>query len=119
MLYLDCSCLNLALGIFLKFLEFFRIFFVALSIYLDISGSIFAQENISKKTKLYPSLPGRAQRPDPSRPTQPVRQCGAHLGPVAGRCPWRARPGHPGRQASALAREPPIKGEAEPDAAVP
>jgi hypothetical protein len=43
----------------------FRIFFVALLIYLDISGFIFAQENISKKAKNISFLLGRARRPDP------------------------------------------------------
>jgi hypothetical protein len=38
----------------------FRIFSVALLIYLDISRFIFAQENISKKKKNIPILPGQS-----------------------------------------------------------
>jgi hypothetical protein len=53
-LYLDSSCPNVSLGIFLEFLGFFRIFSVDLLIYIDISGFIFAQENISKIRKNIP-----------------------------------------------------------------
>jgi hypothetical protein len=54
MLYLDCSCLNLPLGIFLEFLEFFRIFFVAFMNYLAVSRLFFSQKyflKIIKKTR--------------------------------------------------------------------
>jgi hypothetical protein len=52
MLYLDYSCLNLSLGIFLEFFVIFRVFFVALEIYLDNTGFIFAQEKYFKKKNL-------------------------------------------------------------------
>jgi hypothetical protein len=57
----------------------FRIFSVSLLIYLDISGFIFAQENISKKRKTFPFYLGRARRLDPVRfgpalgPREPIR----------------------------------------------
>jgi hypothetical protein len=47
-----------SLGIFLEFLGFFRIFSVDLLIYIDISGFIFAQENISKIRKKHSYLTG-------------------------------------------------------------
>jgi hypothetical protein len=57
--------------------EIIRIFSVALLIYLDISGFIFAQENISKKgkEKNISFCLGRARRPDP----HPLRPSAAHL----------------------------------------
>jgi hypothetical protein len=55
----------------------FRIFSMALLIYLDISGFIFAQENIPKKTFLF--YLGRARRPDP----HPLRPSLARWGPLA------------------------------------
>jgi hypothetical protein len=61
----------------------FRIFFVALLIYLDISGLIFAQENISlKKKKSNPILFGRARGLDPacSDPHPLAQPAKAHLG---------------------------------------
>jgi hypothetical protein len=45
----------------------FRIFSVPLLIYLDISRFIFAQENISKKRKIFLFYLGRAPRLDPVR----------------------------------------------------
>jgi hypothetical protein len=52
----------------------FRIFFVALLIYLDISGFIFAQENILKKNIPLP------EGPTPIRSAQPSSPREAHLG---------------------------------------
>jgi hypothetical protein len=49
---------------------------VALSIYLDISGFIFAQENISKKRKInlanWAEPEGPTQLPGPPAPAQPA-----------------------------------------------
>jgi hypothetical protein len=39
-LYLDCSCLNLSLGIFLKFLEFFSSIFHAFKTISRFSGIV-------------------------------------------------------------------------------
>jgi hypothetical protein len=59
----------------------FRIFSVALLIYLDIFGFIFAQENISKKTFLSTW----------AEPRGPTRSASARAGPASG--PAAAHPG--------------------------
>jgi hypothetical protein len=59
-----------SLEIFLEFFGIFRIFSVALLIYLDISGFIFAQENISKKKEKNKTFP--STRAEPEGPTQPT-----------------------------------------------
>jgi hypothetical protein len=102
---LDCSCLNLTLGIFLQFLEFFRVFFVALSIYLDNSGFIFAQEKYVEKNISYLPGPSPWARPAPARP--------ARVGPsLARRGPSGHRPEADRGLAmvAALAPRAPIKG---------
>jgi hypothetical protein len=74
-----------SLGIFL---EFFRIFSMALLIYLDISGFILAQENISKKN--IPIYLSRARSPDPVRisPRWPCLRPGrSPSGPIGSRRP--------------------------------
>jgi hypothetical protein len=96
MLYLDCSCLNLALGIFLKFFEIFRVFFVALSIYLDKSGFIFAQEKYFEKNISYltgPSPEARPSSPRPARAGLAAWPGGAH--PATGQRPTAAWPWPP------------------------
>jgi hypothetical protein len=96
MLYLDCSCLNLALGIFLKFLEFFGYFswlYGFIQLILDLS---LHRKNISKKT--FPIYLGRARGLDPDlagppAPDQPL----ARRGPSGtGQRPNRRRR-HPGQ----------------------
>jgi hypothetical protein len=93
----------------------FRTFFVALLIYLGISRFIFAQENISKKRKIIPFLPGRARMPDPYPPGPTIKPTRGPSGPLA---PGAADPkaatvanlgvrAEAGRQALACA---PIKG---------
>jgi hypothetical protein len=74
----------------------FRIFSVALLIYLDISGLFFAQENILKKTNLILLDWAEPEGPTPSGPPRPSRR--------PGRSP--SRPGshgqaRPGRRLSA------------------
>jgi hypothetical protein len=108
------------LGIFCDFSSIFRAFKTISRFF----GIVFALKINSKKTKLYPSLPGRARRPDLSRPAQSERPCGAQLGPVAGQCSRRAWLGHPwppglclGVRATASACCTPIKGEAKPPCA--
>jgi hypothetical protein len=78
----------------------FRIFSVALMIYLDISGFIFAQENISKKTFLF--YLGRARRLDPVRfgpaagPREPIRARQPRLASRSHRHPSACVPHTPG-----------------------
>jgi hypothetical protein len=98
MLYLDCSCLNLDLGIFLKFLEFFRVFFVALSIYLDNSGFIFAQEKYFGKKHFLSTWaePVGSTRTCPARPRQPKPgTAGPIRHPATGQRPTAAWPWPP------------------------
>jgi hypothetical protein len=84
MLYLDCSCLNLPLGIFLEFLGFFWVFSVPLNIFCDFPEFILHSEIISeKKNKTYPILLGRARRPTQDRAGPAIGPRGAHLGPAA------------------------------------
>jgi hypothetical protein len=65
------------LEIFLEFLGVFRIFSVALLIYLDISGLFFAQENISKKKQILSFWTG------PSPKARPYPVCfGLAVGPA-------------------------------------
>jgi hypothetical protein len=72
MFYLDCSCLNLSLGIFLEFLDS-RSIFRAFTQFLDFSG-------ISKKRENLPYRFGPSKRPDPTR-SATAGQRRAHLGP--------------------------------------
>jgi hypothetical protein len=69
-------------GNFSGIFEIIRIFSVALLIYLDISGFIFAQENISKKEKekTFLSSWAVAEGPthtcsSPARPISPPTAC--------------------------------------------
>jgi hypothetical protein len=74
----------------------FRIFSVALLIYLNISGFIFAQENIlKKKRKTFLFYLGRARRLDPVRfgPAVGPRE------PIQARQPRLAWPSHRRRAA--------------------
>jgi hypothetical protein len=71
--YLDCSCLNLSIGIFLKFLWFFEYFSCSKNIFWCLVELISHWKINSKKT--YPTGTGRARRPDPLGP--PAKPIGA------------------------------------------
>jgi hypothetical protein len=93
MFCLDCSCLILALEIFLKFLEFSGIFrdFIDLSRYFWIylrTGKYFEKNNFS-----YLTGPSPEARPSSPQPARQARQ--AHRGPVGWSmccCAARRRP---------------------------
>jgi hypothetical protein len=101
MLYLDCSCPNLSLGIFLEFCDF-RSIFRASKQFLVFTGIVFALKINSEILKNYPFLYGPSPwaRPSPSRPNHQARK--AHWPPwpgravaMAGATPWRARHARP------------------------
>jgi hypothetical protein len=84
MLYLDCSCLNLALGIFLKFLEFFGYFswlyrFIKTFLDLSLPRKIFRKKNKSILSN-WAEPEGPTQSPS-SRRRHGRGPRGAHLGP--------------------------------------
>jgi hypothetical protein len=70
-------------GNFPGFFGIFRIFFVALLIYLDISGFIFAQENISKQRKEKPSYSTWAEPEGPTQSTPAQPPTRNNVGPAA------------------------------------
>jgi hypothetical protein len=81
MLYLDCSCLNLSLGIFLDFCDFLGIF-RASKHFLGISWICSCTEKYFEKKENLPYRIVPSQRPDPTRSarTGPTRQPAvAHL----------------------------------------
>jgi hypothetical protein len=85
MFYLDCSCLNLALGIFPGIFGIFWVFFVPLNIFWAFPGFVIALKNISKKRKS--TGLGRARgltQPAPPRPR-------ARQGPSRGLASWPGR----------------------------
>jgi hypothetical protein len=83
-LYLDCSCLNLALGIFLEFLEFFEYFSCFKNIFwclLELFSQKLISENNNKK-RILSYLSGLSPK---ARPISPP-----HLHPA--QPPTRSRP---------------------------
>jgi hypothetical protein len=71
MFYLDCSCLNLALGIFLEFLgfsDYFSCFKVFSELFLELllHTKCFGKKEKKRKPILF--LTGRARRLEPVRP---------------------------------------------------
>jgi hypothetical protein len=111
MLYLDCSCLNLSLGISWNFCDFLGIF-RASKHFLGISWICFCTEKYFEK-KRKSTLPDWAEpeaRPNPLRPHRPNTP--ARRGP-SGQRPWPGhRPARPLLPVAPCAR--PIKGEAAP-----
>jgi hypothetical protein len=74
--YLDCSCLNLSIGIFLKFLWFFEYFSCSKNIFWCLVELISHWKINSKKNLSYWNGPSPK-----ARPARPARQ--AHRGPTA------------------------------------
>jgi hypothetical protein len=80
---LDCSCPNLALGIFSGFFCDFRSIFRAFKQFLDFSGIVFALKINLKKNKQTLSNWAEPEGPTQVRAGQAVGSRGAHLGPAA------------------------------------
>jgi hypothetical protein len=90
-LYLVCSCLNLALGILLELLWFSGIF-RAFKQFLVYTGIVFALKINSGIKKSYPFLPGRARTPDPLQPNGQAAK--AQPSPATRATLSRAQAGH-------------------------